>query len=136
MIDLGTLGNGNGGYARSVNDFGVVAGYGSTQGNDVTHGFIWRPGHRLQDVGATNRESYSTGVNDGSLVVGNNYTADGQGQLGFAWTREDGMAELRAVAGLPYSQVEGVTTGGTAFGFSYDLGGAGHATIWKPNWGM
>jgi probable HAF family extracellular repeat protein len=84
----------------------------------------------MVDLGALSSESYASGVSDYGLVVGNNYTADGQGLRGFAWTSAHGMVGLDPLGGK-YSQVVGVTDNGFVFGYSYDPGGSGHATVWR-----
>jgi probable HAF family extracellular repeat protein len=127
MIDLGTLRDGTSGYAQAVNDNGVVVGYSSTMGNDFVRGFVWRPLHRPQELGTPGRESYASGVSKAGLVVGNNYSADGLNQTGFAWTRDDGMVDLPPLIGQ-FSQIVGVTRNDVAFG--YDVAG-GHAMIWR-----
>jgi hypothetical protein len=40
------------------------------------------------------------------------------------------MVGLDPIGGK-YSQVVGVTDNGFVFGYSYDLGGVGHATVWR-----
>lgn len=130
MIDLGTLRNGTSGSAHAVNDYGVTVGYSTTVENEFIRGFVWRPLRRPHELGAPGRESYAAGVSNDGLVVGNNYTEDGFDQIGFAWTRNDGMVDLRPRSGQ-FSQIVGVTNNDVAFGFGYDLSG-GHATIWRP----
>jgi len=130
MIDLGTLGGGTSGYAQAVNDLGVTVGYSSTAGNEFIRGFVWRPMRPLQERGAPGRQSYASGISNDGLVVGNDYTEDGQNQIGFAWTRADGLVDLLP-ANRQFSQIVGVTNGNVPFGFGYDTGG-GHATIWRP----
>jgi len=132
MIDLGTLGSGSGGYAVAVNEHGVVVGYTSTVGNEVLRGFKWTPAEGMVDLGTlSGNDSYATGVSKDGLVVGNSVTADGQGLQGFAWTQADGLVSLSPLEGMTYSQVGTVTANGSVLGFSYNAGGAGHATVWR-----
>ncbi len=129
MIDLGTLRNGNGGYALAANDDGVVVGYTSTVGNEVLRAFKWTLAEGMIDLGTlSGNDSYATGVSSDGLIVGNNVTPDGQGLQGFAWTQADGLVGL---GGATYSQVGSVTGNGSVYGFSYDAGGAPHATVWR-----
>jgi probable HAF family extracellular repeat protein len=130
MIDLGTLGRGNGGYAASVNNDGAVVGYTTTTGNEIVHAFVWSLDGGMLDLGASDLESYASGISHEGLVVGNNFTADGQGLQGFAWTSDGGMVGLDWL-GRQYSQVYGVSKNGIIFGFSYNADGSGHATVWR-----
>ena len=84
----------------------------------------------MLDLGASDLESYASGISHEGLVVGNNFTADGQGLQGFAWTSDGGMVGLDWL-GRQYSQVYGVSKNGIIFGFSYNADGSGHATVWR-----
>jgi hypothetical protein len=84
------------------------------------------------DLGSANgRDSYATAINRDGVIVGNNVTADGLGLQGFVWTKDDGMVSLNPVYGM-YTQVSTINRNDDVLGYSYDLGGIGHATMWTP----
>jgi probable HAF family extracellular repeat protein len=131
MIDLGTLGAGTSGYARAVNDDGVVVGDASTNGNDAIRAFRWTAADGISVLDPLDgRESSAAGISRSGLVVGNHLSADGGGLLGFAWTQADGTVDLNPV-GQPYSQIDSVNRHGVVLGFSYGPGGVGRATVWQ-----
>ena len=114
MWGLGTLPNGHGGQAFSINDAGLVVGYMITQTNDM-HAFL-RSKDVMRDLGTLPQGKWSQAwaVSNSGHVVG---VADvGENRFhAFMWTKGV-MHDLGALPGGKTSWAFGVNSAGKAVG--------------------
>ena len=77
VVDIGTLG-GNFGFARHINDSGLVVGESRTAAGQ-THAFLWKPGDQMIDLGTLGGAfSGALGINNDGVVVGRSTNAAGE----------------------------------------------------------
>jgi len=133
LQDLGAIPpQSNFSVAQAINSHGLVAGY-STYDNDPyeqTHPVLWVMGH-VFDLGTLpgSDDAQAMGVNDRGHVVGFSVPH------AFAWTQENGMQDLGALAG-GYSQGLAINARDEVVGYSNTADGNWHAIVWTKSEGM
>ncbi|MFW5653058.1 MAG: hypothetical protein ACOC0P_03350 [Planctomycetota bacterium] len=127
LTDLGDLG-GEGTFARDVNDFAEVVGWGYDN-FDRQRAFLWRNGEMI-DLGVLpgETESVATGINNLGQIVG--YSGD----RGFYW--EDGiMTEMPTFDGGGRVVPEDISDAGRACGYAFDSNGVYKGFWWDASQG-
>lgn len=98
LTDLGTLG-GSEGFGAAINEAGNIAGYAQEQGDQVSHGFLWR-NNVMIDLGTvgTDQCSLSFGLNSKDQVLGFSLpTCDGSAIRASLWEDGGPMVDLNAL---------------------------------------
>lgn len=75
---VGPYGAGNTSGAYDVNAGGMVVGWGTVEGDSVSHAFVWDESTGIRDLGTLGGEEASAyAVNDAGLIVGEAMVGDG-----------------------------------------------------------
>jgi probable HAF family extracellular repeat protein len=131
MVDLGTLGDGNG-TPRAVHN-GMVTGLStSTNGNE--HAFAWTASMGMVDLGALASWSEGNAVHNGA-VTGYGDDASGLFIRAFHWTQNTGMQDLGTLGGAEETIGQDIH-GGTVVGGGFVGDGSYHAFRWTQNTGI
>jgi probable HAF family extracellular repeat protein len=145
MVDLGDLdsGRGNQDSAFDVNSDGSII-VGISQLGAHRTAFRWSAASGMQSLGTlpgageAGREKYSSahGVSDdGSVVVGSAYSADG-GVSAFRWTETTGMVALGKLPGTTIASSHAASLSATAaviVGYAAGADRRTRATLWNPS---
>jgi len=130
---VGSLG-GTHSYAMSINDAGVVAGYGMTPAGQF-HSFTWTAADGVRDIGTVGgAHSYAQDINNRGEVVGYGPNAAGSTR-GFFWSPETGMVEIPTLGGSE-GLAFGINDAGQVTGYAARSDGAYHAFLWSRDGGI
>ncbi len=87
------------GVGAAINDAGEIAGYAQEQGDQVTHGFLWKNG-LMTDLGTVDGDqcSFSFGINANAQVLGSSLpTCSGSTFRASLWEDGGPMVDLNAL---------------------------------------
>ena len=110
-------------------------GYNETDGDAITHAFLWTEQGGMEDLGADGLvNSEATGINASGQVVG---TASASTSMAFLWTSTDGMLNLGTLGGNS-SNATGINDLGDVVGLSTTTltDTFIHAFVWNAGRGM
>lgn len=132
-------------YTEANNNNGDVVGWWCCGNNDIAlyGGFFVKDGTDFIDMGGVlGYSAYPYDVNDGRVVVGNDYAVgrsdwetNTYDTAPFKWTRQDGYRNLGSLGGRDGSAF-GVNRYGEIVGLSTVASGEGHAFFWSKERGL
>ena len=128
---IGVTPDGFDGWARAVNDSGVIVG-SSSPASGGQEAFVWTPAHGTVGLGGFNGETggEALAISNSSEVVGwaeARWPDDTYSQNAFSWTEAGGMVDLAEPGG--FSHAVAVNREGGHVAGSEGIGG-GRAVIW------
>lgn len=122
MENLGALGGSEAG-SFGINNLGHVVGQARTPDWPHVHGFIWKAGEGMIDLGVLpdGEFSYALAINDLDQVVGYGPTAPGfdfSTLHAFLWESGTGIVDLGTLAGMTSSEAHAINNHGIVVGTS------------------
>ncbi len=123
-------------YNHSINDAGLVAGFGQTENGEASRGIAWDNGGPPQLLallpGGTNNEG--DGINNLGQIVGaaNNGTFDDNGDINVPvlWNSVTDQPTLLGTLGGARGMAMSINDSGQIVGWSEALDGKAHLTLW------
>jgi probable HAF family extracellular repeat protein len=141
VTDLGNLGGtvdfeaGIGNNGLSINNLGQVVGVSSIKGNESFHGFLWKRGTGMRDLGTLpgDGSSVASSINDRGQVVGISF--GNNGPRGYLWDNGT-MTDFNDLVGsdspLYVLFTFGINNHGEVVGFGATESGDVHAFLARP----
>ena len=128
VTDIGTMGGNT--TARSINDVGEVAGFGSPCPACQPHAFYWSAATGIVDLGTFGGfRSFAFEIDNRGRVTGF-YETPGNVRHAFVWTLAGGKVDLPTLGGAS-SSTGNINGRGQLTGFAQDGSGVNHAVIWQ-----